>query len=59
MGSSRAVLVRADARPLVLSAALPDALDPLPHPQRMRELALCARRLTAQPPPSRSTRSPT
>ncbi|MYT96133.1 MULTISPECIES: hypothetical protein [unclassified Streptomyces] len=32
MGSSRAVLVRADARPLVLSAALPDALDPPPHP---------------------------
>lgn len=32
-----------DAQPLVLTAALLDALDPLPHPQRMRELASRAR----------------
>ncbi|PCG83774.1 hypothetical protein CIB93_22885 [Streptomyces sp. WZ.A104] len=33
------------AQPLALAAALLDALDPLPHPQRMRELAVRARRL--------------
>ncbi|MGK3090321.1 hypothetical protein ACG93S_08190 [Streptomyces sp. WAC01490] len=32
-----------DAQPLVLTAALLDALDPLTHPQRMRELASRAR----------------
>ncbi|MEU2290954.1 hypothetical protein ACFY9H_09020 [Streptomyces bacillaris] len=37
-----------DAQPLVLAAALLDALDPLPHPQRMAELASRARRLADQ-----------
>jgi len=34
-----------DAQPLVLAAVLLDALDPLPHPHRMRELASRAMRL--------------
>ncbi|MFJ8251607.1 hypothetical protein [Streptomyces sp. NPDC094466] len=37
-----------DAPPLVLAAALLDALEPLPHTGRMRELAVRARRLAAQ-----------
>ncbi|MFE2291838.1 hypothetical protein [Streptomyces sp. NPDC059452] len=37
-----------DAQPLVLAAALLDALDPLPHPRRMRELAVRTARLAAQ-----------
>ncbi len=37
-----------DAQPLVLAAALLDALDPLPHPRRMAELASRARRLADQ-----------
>ncbi|MEU2825600.1 hypothetical protein ABZ763_25885 [Streptomyces bacillaris] len=37
-----------DVQPLVLAAALLDALDPLPHPQRMAELRARARRLTDQ-----------
>ncbi|MEU2574808.1 hypothetical protein ACIP3B_16515 [Streptomyces anulatus] len=37
-----------DAPPLVLAAALLDALEPLPHPGRMSELAAGAGRLAAQ-----------
>ncbi|MFD5642406.1 hypothetical protein ACFWIP_11675, partial [Streptomyces anulatus] len=37
-----------DAPPLVLAAALLDALEPLPHPGRMSELAAAAGRLAAQ-----------
>uniref|UniRef100_UPI000BEF71E9 hypothetical protein n=1 Tax=Streptomyces sp. rh34 TaxID=2034272 RepID=UPI000BEF71E9 len=37
-----------DAPPLVLAAALLDALEPLPHTGRMRELAAGAGRLAAQ-----------
>ncbi|MDT0493276.1 hypothetical protein ACPEIF_10025 [Streptomyces sp. NPDC012600] len=37
-----------DAQPLVLAAALLDALEPLSHPRRMRELAVRARRLAEQ-----------
>ncbi|NED06169.1 hypothetical protein G3I55_31490, partial [Streptomyces sp. SID6648] len=37
-----------DASPLALAAALLDALEPLPHTERMSELAVRARRLAAQ-----------
>lgn len=37
-----------DAPPLVLAAALLDALEPLPHPGRMSELAAGAGLLAAQ-----------
>ncbi|XCM28560.1 hypothetical protein ABXI76_03530 [Streptomyces parvus] len=37
-----------DASPLALAAALLDALEPLPHTERMGELAVRARRLAAQ-----------
>ncbi|MFI9058481.1 hypothetical protein ACIGXQ_28800 [Streptomyces anulatus] len=37
-----------DAPPLVLAAALLDAIEPLPHPGRMSELAAGAGRLAAQ-----------
>ncbi|MER5984424.1 hypothetical protein [Streptomyces sp. NPDC001787] len=36
-----------DAQPLVLACTLLDALEPLPYPRRMRELAVRARRLAA------------
>ncbi|MGW6650991.1 hypothetical protein ACWGA4_14370 [Streptomyces rubiginosohelvolus] len=37
-----------DASPLALTVALLDALEPLPHTERMGELAVRTRRLAAQ-----------